>query len=135
MKKQLLLSALLILSANAPAAITNVWNNVVIQGTATAAATTNTAPIQIAGVSLPQTQIIVQNSQFNANATNLSAAFVTYLQASLDGTNYITIATNAPTATNALTSAYSPTLPSPPLYYRVSIVATNTITNTVYFGP
>jgi hypothetical protein len=59
------------------------------------------------------------NTGTNALASNL--------QISIDNTNFITVATLYPTATNAGTYALQPTYGLQPLYFRVQFVTTSNV--------
>ena len=112
-----------------PATLTNVLNNIPVLGTNT----TGTLLVP-GGVILPNVTMLIQNSAFQSNPSNFNAAYATYLQVSIDTSNFVTIATNTTATTNAATTSYSPDISTINATYRVLIVSTNAVTNTVYLS-
>jgi hypothetical protein len=58
----------------------------------------------------------------NTNALSVEAQY------SFDGTNFATLATYRPTATNAATASYSPASAAKTVYLRARITTTNAVT-------
>jgi hypothetical protein len=110
------------------ATLTNVMNNVSINGTNS----TGTLLIPGGAIFTPVTMLI-QNSAFQSNPTNFNAAYATYLQVSIDTSNFVTVATNTTATTNAASSSFAPDISAINATYRVLIVTTNAVTNTIYF--
>ena len=109
-------------------AFTNVLNNVSVNGT------NSTGTFLVSGAIFPPVTMLIQNSAFQSNPSNFNAAYATYLQVSIDTSNFVTIATNTTATTNAATTSYSPDISTINATYRVLIVSTNAVTNTVYLS-
>lgn len=83
--------------------------------------TNNTAAISLGTYSPFRPVFYVQNA--GLTATN---ALRVNVQLSIDATNWLTLATYWPAATNATNEAFSPTL-SPTFYLRSQVITTNSV--------
>ena len=84
--------------------------------------TSNTAAITLGTFAYPRGTFYIQNGGLTA-----TGALVINIQASVDDTNFITIATYRPAATNATTETYSPAYAAQTIYLRASVVTTNSV--------
>jgi hypothetical protein len=114
--KKLILSLSLLASFTASATLLKVLNNVAVNGS------TNTSAMSAVVGIIPSQQIIIDTT---GTQTNIIAA-------SLDGTNFVNIATNVMPSSGV--TNFQPTVPTLTVYYRVSFSTTNNTTNTVYFS-
>ena len=111
-----IIAIVILASFTASATLLKVLNNVAVNGS------TNTAAMSaIVGV-IPSQQIILDTT---GTQTNVIAA-------SLDGTNFVNIATNI--MPSGGTTNFQPAVPIINVFYRVSFSTTNNTTNTVYFS-
>jgi hypothetical protein len=84
---------------------------------------TNNSVSAVAGSFLPPGgYFLIQNG--GLASTN---ALVVNIQASIDNTNFVTIAVYTPSKTNATTDVFAPSYSSVPIYFRAQAVTTNTV--------
>ena len=117
MKKIIALLAFIALTITANAGLqTLLGSPVTVNGT------TNSSAATIAYAGVPQGTFYIYNG--GLASTN---ALVAYRQVSIDGSNYVTIATYRPTATNTVTDTFGSDPTNMPIYSRVQIVTTNSV--------
>jgi hypothetical protein len=114
--KKLITTLVVVAAITASATITKVLNAVAVNG-----ATNSTSFSAAVGI-IPSQSIIVDTTGAQTN----------YLQASLDGTNFVTLATNVVSGSG--TTNLQPSVATQTIYYRVSLLTTNNTTNTIYFS-
>lgn len=115
--KKLIIAAILATATLTQAALTTILGDPV-----TVNGTFNSSQVTIAGASVPQGTLYVYNG--GLASTN---ALIAYRQVSLDGTNFVTVATYNPTATNSTTDTWSAANTNLNIYSRVQIVTTNAV--------
>lgn len=84
--------------------------------------TSNTAAIAMGTLNYPGGTFYIQNAGLTA-----TGALVINIQASLDNTNFLTIATYHPAATNATTELFSPSYSVQTIYMRAQVITTNSV--------
>lgn len=84
--------------------------------------TSNSAALAAGSFSMPAGAFLIQNA--GLTATN---ALRVNLQVSVDNTNFVTVATYWPAATNATTERYSPSYSAQTIYLRAQAVTTNSV--------
>lgn len=84
--------------------------------------TSNSVGFAAGSCRLPAGSFLVQNG--GLTETN---ALVVNIQASIDNTNWLTVATYYPAATNATTEVYAPSYSAQTIYLRAQAVTTNSV--------
>ena len=84
--------------------------------------TTNTVGTAAGTFTLPGGYFLIQNGGIST-----TGALTANVQASFDNTNFTTVATYTPSATNATTDKFVPVFSPQTVYYRVQIVTTNAV--------
>jgi hypothetical protein len=84
--------------------------------------TSNSAALAAGSFSMPSGVFLIQNA--GLTATN---ALRVNIQVSVDNTNFVTVATYWPGATNATTERYSPSYSAQTIYLRAQAVTTNSV--------
>ena len=108
-------------------AVVVVWNaragsTLILGSMTTVNGTTNTAGTLIGSVYPPRGTFSIQNG--GLSSTN---ELTVNVQLSIDGTNYFTVGTYIPSATNATTEAYTPTFTGVSIYMRAQVVTTGAV--------
>ncbi len=118
MKKLIaLLTIATVVTITASATLTKVMNNVISTGS------TNTTSVAGPQVAIPTINYIADTTFPNTNI----------LAVSIDGgTTFVNVATNYTSSTGAI--SWQPGIPPVTVTYRVTIITTNSSTNTVYFN-
>ena len=112
------LSLFLMAGAASAQSTTNLFNYQAVTGTTT---TNNGTSIQVGGVYVPAKKLIIQNSGLSGGTTN---SLTVNEQISFDNSNWTTVATYNPAATNSTVDTFSPTLSSQTIYMRAQIITT-----------
>ena len=84
--------------------------------------TSNSTSVIVSSVTVPSQRLFVSHSGLTS-INNL----VGYAQVSLDGTNFVTVATYTPSSTNAETESVTMGSSSNAIYLRFSAVTTNSV--------
>jgi len=84
--------------------------------------TSNSAALAVGSFAVPQGRFFVSNGGLTAtNALHVN------VQVSVDGTNFVTVATYWPSSTNAVTDSFSPGYAAQTIYLRTQAVTTNAV--------
>jgi hypothetical protein len=117
MRTAVLLLLLSLWSASAAITATNVYTY-----QATGGGTSNSTVIALGTVNITPHTLLVQNGGLaTTNALTVEAQY------SFDGTNFATLATYQPSATNAAVGSYTPSLGAKTVYFRARITTTNSV--------
>jgi hypothetical protein len=85
-------------------------------------ATSNTVSVAVGTFTLPYGTVYIQNG--GLTATN---ALQVNIQASMDNTNFVTVATYWPSRTNATTETFVPSYGVQTIYLRGQVITTNSV--------
>ena len=84
--------------------------------------TTNSTALAVGTFNMPVGTFLIQNG--GLSSTN---ALLVNVQVSVDGTNFLTVATYRPTVTNAVTDTYVPSYSAQTIYIRAQAITTNSV--------
>lgn len=97
-------------------------NTTLLGSMASVDGTSNSVATAIGTVAYPRGTFLIQHG--GLASTN---ALLVHVQMSLDNTNFVTVATYGPSATNATTETFSPAYSAATVYMRVQAVTTNAV--------